>query len=67
MFGRSVSPNYGNTLFGSGFCVSSDNVEALKGVDNIYIWCHANKFFDEHNLTGFATGMFISEVGDAIA
>jgi hypothetical protein len=29
--------------------------------ENIYIWCHANKFVERHNLKGFYTGMFVSE------
>jgi len=42
------------------------NVEALKNKDNIYIWCHASAFVRNYNLKGFSTGMFISEVGEAI-
>ena len=33
--------------------------------DNIFIWCNANKFVKEHNLKGFYSGMFISEVSEA--
>ena len=29
--------------------------------ENIYIWCHANKFVEQYNLKGFYTGMFVSE------
>ena len=29
--------------------------------ENIYIWCHANKFVEKHKLMGFYTGMFVSE------
>lgn len=29
--------------------------------ENIYIWCHANKFVERNNLKGFYTGMFVSE------
>ena len=29
--------------------------------ENIYVWCHANKFVERHNLKGFYTGMFVSE------
>ena len=29
--------------------------------ENIYIWCHANKFVELYNLKGFYTGMFVSE------
>lgn len=29
--------------------------------ENVYIWCHANKFVERYNLKGFYTGMFVSE------
>lgn len=31
----------------------------------IYIWCHASDYVNKMQLSGFATGMFISEVGEA--
>lgn len=34
--------------------------------DNVFIWCNADKFVDYHNLKGFYSGMFISEVGEAL-
>lgn len=33
--------------------------------NNIFIWCNADKFVNEHELKGFYSGMFISEVGEA--
>lgn len=33
--------------------------------DNIYIWCHADLFVQSHELKGFCSGMFISEVSEA--
>jgi hypothetical protein len=33
--------------------------------DNIYIWCNADCFMQRHGLSGFATGMFISEPMEA--
>jgi len=33
--------------------------------ENIYIWCYASDYVKKHKLTGFASGMFISEVGEA--
>lgn len=33
--------------------------------DNVFIWCNADKFVNEHNLKGFYSGMFISEVTEA--
>jgi hypothetical protein len=29
--------------------------------NNVYIWCHADQFVGKHSLSGFYTGMFISE------
>ena len=31
----------------------------------MYVWCNADKFMDRHELNGFYSGMFISEVGEA--
>ena len=33
--------------------------------ENIYIWCNADCFVQRHGLSGFATGMFISEPMEA--
>jgi hypothetical protein len=33
--------------------------------DNIYIWCHADEFVKKYGLSGFSTGMFISEMDEA--
>lgn len=34
--------------------------------DNIYIFCHADKFMQSYELKGFCSGMFISEVSEAL-
>lgn len=63
-------------LFGMGLLKSSkvkgrrgaicaDDIDILKGKDNVYIWCNADEFVNRNNLSGFYTGMFISEVGEA--
>jgi hypothetical protein len=33
--------------------------------DNVYIWCNADKFVKKYKLSGFSTGMFISELDEA--
>lgn len=33
--------------------------------DSLFIWCHADQFVGEYALSGFFTGMFVSEVGEA--
>jgi hypothetical protein len=44
----------------------AEHADALSfGVDNIYVWCYASAFLDQHHLKGFATGMFISELEEA--
>jgi len=50
----------------NGYIIDASLVGELeKKTDNVYIWCHANAFVDKHNLKGFYSGMFISEVGEA--
>ena len=34
--------------------------------ENVYIWCYANKFVEKFNLKGFYTGMFVSEILEAL-
>jgi hypothetical protein len=48
-----------------GVIVGPDEVEHLRGKENIFIWCNADQFVKGHKLKGFSTGMFISEVGEA--
>ena len=51
----------------SFFAIGDDDADLLRDKDqSIYIWCHANQFVDFHNLKGFYSGMFISEVTEAI-
>jgi hypothetical protein len=33
--------------------------------DNVFIWCNADKFVEIFGLSGFYSGMFISETGEA--
>ena len=41
-------------------------VKTLREKQNaFYIWCNADQFVNEHDLKGFFTGMFVSEVGEA--
>lgn len=47
--------------------ICKEDIASLKGKDNVYIWCNADDFVVEHKLTGFYSGMFISEVGEAHA
>jgi hypothetical protein len=51
----------------SAYVIDQTLVEILKTKkDNVYIWCNADQFVDNFGLTGFYSGMFISEVGEAL-
>lgn len=53
--------------FRSGlYAIGSWCVDILKQKnESVYIWCNADKFVERYNLSGFYTGMFISEVSEA--
>jgi len=58
-------------LFGVGsfnqyYVVGEDQADLLQDKECIFIWCHADQFVKEHNLKGFHSGMFISEVNEAL-
>jgi hypothetical protein len=50
----------------NGFIIDSTMVDVLKNKECISIWCNADRFMDNHKLNGFYSGMFISEVGEAV-
>jgi hypothetical protein len=55
-------------LFGNvpgGLIVNKNMVPVLREKECIFIWCNADEFVKKNYLTGFYTGMFISEVGEA--
>ena len=54
-------------LFG-GFemMINSSLVPLLRDKELIFIWCNADQFMKEHRLQGFYSGMFISEVLEAL-
>lgn len=45
--------------------INSNMVYLLREKECVCIWCNADKFVNKYKLTGFYTGMFISEVGEA--
>jgi len=48
------------------YIVDESTVSGLKKMSNsIYIWCYADQFVQRYGLSGFITGMFISESGEA--
>jgi hypothetical protein len=49
-----------------GFIIDHNSVKYLREKKhNIYIWCNADQFVNLHQLNGFYSGMFVSEVGEA--
>lgn len=52
-------------MFPGYWVISDASAPALKGKDNVYIWCNAHTYVCHHKLKGFSTGMFISEVSEA--
>ena len=49
------------------YLIGVNEVELLREKkDNVYVWCNADVYFNKHDLYGFSTSMFISEVGEAM-
>jgi hypothetical protein len=49
------------------YIIDQSMVPLLNEKDNsVFIWCNADKFVETFQLKGFYTGMFISEVGEAV-
>jgi len=49
----------------TSYVITRSIVPILKETENIFIWCNADQFVEFHELHGFYSGMFISEVGEA--
>ena len=46
----------------NSYIIDSSSTDILaEKEENVYIWCHANKFVEKFDLKGFYTGMFVSE------
>lgn len=52
--------------FPGHYVIDEGIVPYLKNKENIFIWCHADQFVNVHDLKGFYSGMFISEVSESI-
>ena len=48
------------------YTVGHELVEELRGKQLIAIWCNADKFIERHSLQVMYSGMFISEVSEAL-
>ena len=52
---------------GKGIMVIGESmVEELRGKQIIAVWCNADKFIERHDLNALYSGMFISEVSEAL-
>jgi hypothetical protein len=49
----------------NGYVIDESMVPLLLEKECISIWCNADQFMNRHQLYGFYSGMFISEVGEA--
>jgi hypothetical protein len=48
------------------FIIDNSTAELLKSKsDSVFIWCHADRYVRKNNLTGFFSGMFVSEASEA--
>ena len=57
----SIGQFHGN----NGYVINSTMVPLLYEKECISIWCNADQFMNRHELNGFYSGMFISEVSEA--
>ena len=57
--------NVGQFIGTNGYVIDHNTVDLLRGTENIFIWCNADKFVNKHQLEGLYSGMFISEVSEA--
>ncbi len=46
------------------YLIDRTMVKYLKEKECFFFWCFANEFVSKHNLTGFSTGMFISDLDE---
>jgi hypothetical protein len=57
-------------LFGVNFkrsyVIDEDQVDLLQDKECIFIWCHADQFVKQNGLKGLYSGMFVSEVTEAL-
>lgn len=58
---------FGVGQFGKSFyIIDSSIVPFLENKECVFIWCNSDMFVKKHNLNGFYSGMFISEVGESM-
>lgn len=53
------------TFKGDIYLIDDSFADILKEKETISIWCYSDLYFKRHNMSGFHTGMIISEVKEA--
>ena len=52
--------------FDHSYAIDSYTVPLLQDKECVFIWCNADKFVNAHDLKGLYSGMFVSELGEAM-
>ena len=52
--------------FEGAYIIDFNSVPLLKAKECVFIWCNADQFVNRWDLKGLYSGMFVSEVGEAI-
>lgn len=53
-------------MFDGSYIIDCDTVPLFEDRELVMVWCNADKFVNRYNLKGLYSGMFVSEVGEAI-
>jgi len=53
-------------ISGSVYIIDDSIAPLLETKTSVFIWCNADQFVERNKLKGFYSGMFVSEVGEAI-
>jgi hypothetical protein len=48
------------------YIIDDSMVESLRNKTNLFIWCDSDVFVHRHGLTGFHTGMFLSQMSECV-
>jgi len=52
--------------FEGSFIIDCDTVPLFEDKECVFIWCNADRFVNAYELKGLYSGMFVSEVGEAM-
>lgn len=58
--------NFTKKAFSHGLAINSDWAPIMKTKQNVCIWCFASTWAKSYDVPGFFSGMFVSEVGEAL-